>query len=83
MKVLCKRTVTRESNSVIDVYISFLVGEYYNITKNSTRVIYIDGILFWHLFDTMDGLYFFEDYFYSVKELRKKKLDLLKSVDTI
>ena len=27
MKVLCKRTVTRESNSVIDVYISFLVGD--------------------------------------------------------
>ena len=40
MKVLCKRTVTRESNSVIDVYISFLVGEYYNITKNSTMVYY-------------------------------------------
>jgi len=82
MKVLCKKTVTRENPSNLahfsisdQHFISFLAGEYYNITKNDNRTIYIEDILFWYTFPTMDGLYFFEDYFYTNQELRKLKLD--------
>ena len=40
MKVLCKRTVTRESNSVIDVYISFYFNEeeFFGVYKNFNNI---------------------------------------------
>lgn len=81
MKVVCKRSVTRETSiksNRTPHFISFLINEYYNITNDSTRSIYVEGVLFWHRKEGMIGLYFFDEYFYTNQELRKIKLNKFK-----
>ena len=87
MKVYCKNSIDRfipNGNNLLDIK-RFKFGEFYNITDDLCFInhqgvfnyIYIEGIIFWNE-KTNDNLYFFDDYFYTLKESRKIKLDMIK-----
>ena len=85
MKVLCKKdfclTLYEDSNN--DMY---SIGEYYSIEyeEEKTYCIRFNGYNSVHFIKNKlrygnELNWSFEDYFYSLKELRKMKLDLIKN----
>lgn len=72
MKVYCKKDV-----SFAIAHKLFSAGNYYTITKSFMNAIYVDNVLFWTNSNGEPNVHYFNDYFYTMKELRKVKLDNL------
>ena len=81
-KFTCKKSFTS-----VGGIISFTVGRVYSIVEiqvlsynNNVLVYFIgdDGRRYWFDFD--DGKYYFNDYFYSIREVRRKKLERLRGL---
>ena len=68
MRVLCKRN-----------YMLFLVGNYYTITDSFLNAIFVEDVLFWCNNCDGDGLYYFGDYFCTIQEMRKLKLERIEN----
>ena len=60
----------------ISISNGFIIGNYYIISDINMNAIYVEGILFWNSNNVEGyGIMYFGDYFYTLKELRKIKLD--------
>ena len=73
-------------NSNDGVDIDCTIGVFYIIENISfdNRLIIVNNIANdWFSYDDNNSLWYYGNWFYSNQELRKFKLDLLKSVDTL
>jgi len=79
MKVLCKKSVLC---SGVTTKFKFECNKYYNCTSTLNLSI-IEGFVFWYNPPSIENttLFLFEDYFYTIPELRKIKLDKINKYE--